>query len=229
MRTLRPGTVIYLNGASSSGKGALARALQESVDSLFLHAQMDHLFEAMEVAGFTGAVGVGEEVPPKLARGAAFIHDDWRFVRLELGDEFERVARGFHATIAALAEEGNNVIADDLLTESWMIPSVAGKLGDLPAYLVGVHCAEEELERRERDRGDRFPGIARATAETVHRYVTLYDVEVDTASTSPEDAAEEVWARIARGGPEAFKALRAGETQTAPSSSREQRQHRAGV
>ena len=60
---------------------------------MFLHVEMDFLFEAMEVAGYNGAVRLGETVPPKLARGAAFIHDGERFVRLEYGDEGRQAFR----------------------------------------------------------------------------------------------------------------------------------------
>lgn len=203
------GTVIFLNGASSSGKGTLARGLQESLEAMFLHVQMDYVFEAMEIAGYNGAVQLGEAVPPKLARGTAFIHDNSKFVRIEYGDEGRRGFRGFFAMVAGLANEGNNVIVDALLTEPWMIASAA-KLAGLPAYLVGVRCPLEELERRERERGDRFPGIARAFVETVHRYVPLYDVEVDTGSKSVDECVRTIVSRLTDGKPQAFRALGVG-------------------
>jgi chloramphenicol 3-O phosphotransferase len=207
-RAITGGTLIFLNGASSSGKGTLARALQEALDAMFLHIEMDDMFGAMENAGYNGPVLLGQAVPTKLARGTAFIHDDWKFVRIEYGDEGRRVFQSFFAMIAALTQEGNNLIVDGFLTESWMIPSAAASLGALPAaYLVGLRCAEEELERRERERGDRFPGIARASARTVHKYVQFYDVEVDTGSRSVEECVRTILARVARGEPQAIKAL----------------------
>jgi chloramphenicol 3-O phosphotransferase len=128
------GTVIFLNGASSSGKGTLARALQDALDEMFLHVEMDYVFEAMEVAGYNGAVLQGDAVPGKLARGTAFIHDGRRFVRIDHGEEGRRAFRGFFAMVAGLAEEGNNVIVDAFLAEPWMIPTAAARLGGLPAY-----------------------------------------------------------------------------------------------
>jgi chloramphenicol 3-O-phosphotransferase len=115
-------TVIVLNGASSSGKGRLARALQESLDDLFLHVEMDFVFEAMEVAGYNGAVQLGETVPPKLARGAVYVHDNGNFVRIEYGEEGRRGFQGFFAMVAGLAEEQNNLIVDAFSEEPWMIP-----------------------------------------------------------------------------------------------------------
>jgi chloramphenicol 3-O phosphotransferase len=172
------GTVIFLNGASSSGKGTLARALQNALDEMFLHA-----------------------------RGTAFIHDGRRFVRIDYGEEGRRAFRGFFGMVGGVAEEGNNVVVDAFLSESWMIPTATARLGGLQAYLVGVRCTAEELERRESERGDRFPGIALALAEAVHRYVPFYDVEVDTASSSVEESVRTIVARLACGGPQAFKAL----------------------
>jgi chloramphenicol 3-O phosphotransferase len=155
------GMVVFLNGASSAGKGTLARALQRTFDRMFLHVAMDYVFEAMEVAGYNGAVQLGDAIPPKLRRGTAFVHDDWKFVRIEYGDESKQAFRGFFAMLAGLADEGNDLIVDAFLTEPWLVSSAA-RLADLPAYLVGLRCGVDELERRERERGDRFPGIARA-------------------------------------------------------------------
>jgi chloramphenicol 3-O-phosphotransferase len=65
---------------------------------------------------------------------------------------------------------------------------------------------------RERERGDRFPGIARAFAATVHTSVEFYDVEVDTGSSTTEHCVQTILTRVAAGEPQAFKALRAEET-----------------
>jgi chloramphenicol 3-O phosphotransferase len=204
------GTVIFLNGTSSSGKGTIARALQESVDELFLHVEMDFIFEAMEIAGYNGAVRLGDAVPPKLARGAAFIHDGEQFVRIEYGDEGRRAFQGYFGMVAALADSGNNVIADAFLDEAWMLPNAAVSFAEGRAFLVGLRCDLGELERREQERGDRFPGIARAFAESVHRHVPFYDIEVDTGSSSVEASVNAISLAVSSGKPRAFKALRDG-------------------
>lgn len=208
-RRVATGTVIFLNGASSSGKGTLARALQGSLDRMFLRVEMDFVFEALESAGYNGAVALGETIPPKLSQGTAFIHDDWKFVRIEYGDDGRRAFRGFFGMVAGLAGEGNDLIVDAFLTEPWMVPAAAANLCGLPAYLVGLRCQADELERRERERGDRFPGIARAFAETVHSYVPLYDVEVDTASSPIEQCVDAIRSRISDSEPQAFRVLHA--------------------
>jgi chloramphenicol 3-O phosphotransferase len=40
------GTIIFINGASSSGKSTIARALQARLEDPFWHISIDHLREA---------------------------------------------------------------------------------------------------------------------------------------------------------------------------------------
>lgn len=48
-------------------------------------------------------------------------------------------------------------------------------------FFVGVHCALEELDRRERERGDRFIGEGRSHLDDgVHAW-DPYDFEIDTS------------------------------------------------
>jgi chloramphenicol 3-O-phosphotransferase len=119
---------------------------------MFLHLEMDLVFEAMEIAGYNGAVRLGQVIPPKLVQGAAFVHDEAKFVRIDYGDDGRRAFRGFFGMVAGLAGEGNNAIIDTFLVEPWLVSSAAARLGDFPAYLVGLRCPVDELERRERER-----------------------------------------------------------------------------
>jgi chloramphenicol 3-O phosphotransferase len=56
---------------------------------------------------------------------------------------------------------------------------------------VRVDCALEVVEARERDRGDRLVGLARAQYDIVHRH-PRYDARVDTAVDGPDVAAAAV-------------------------------------
>ena len=56
---------------------------------------------------------------------------------------------------------------------------------------VGIYRPLEELERREKARGDRKPGQARIQFEQVHAQA-LYDVKVDTSMLSPDACAARV-------------------------------------
>lgn len=58
---------------------------------------------------------------------------------------------------------------------------------DLPTYLIGLDCGLAELERRERERGDRQVGRAVLQHPLVHAH-GLYDVRVATDTPSLECA-----------------------------------------
>lgn len=57
-------------------------------------------------------------------------------------------------------------------------------LAKLDVFFVGVHCPLPELERREKERGDRRIGEARTDFETIHEFAE-YDFEV--SGTAPSD------------------------------------------
>jgi chloramphenicol 3-O phosphotransferase len=155
------GKIILLNGASSSGKSTLARALQARLDAPFWHISIDHF----------NAAGV---LPESRIESGEF---PWHTLRPLFFD-------GFHRCVPAIADAGNNLIVEHIVeTADWM-RRLLRLLGHLDVFFVGVHCPLPELERRERDRGDRRIGEARADYETTHAFGT-YDFVVD--STSPAD------------------------------------------
>jgi chloramphenicol 3-O phosphotransferase len=179
------GKVILLNGASSSGKSSIATALQAQMEEPFWHFSIDHLREA----------GV---LPLDRIRRGDF---KWPLLR---GDFFT----GFHRSLPAFAGAGNNLIVEHIVeTAAWMNELVR-LLSGFDVFFVGVHCPVEELERRERARGDRPLGDARRDFETIHRHA-VYDFELDSLG-APEDRAAHLaaaWRR--RSPPSAF--MRMGE------------------
>jgi chloramphenicol 3-O phosphotransferase len=148
------GKIILLNGASSSGKSTLARGLQAALDEPFWHFSIDHLVAANVLP--KGRIDSGEF--------------PWRDLRPHF---FE----GFHRSLPALAMAGNNLIVEHIVeTEAWM-HRLLRLLCQMDVFFVGVHCPLPELERRERERGNRRLGEARADFETTHTFGT-YDFEV---------------------------------------------------
>ncbi|MDA7966906.1 AAA family ATPase [Ruegeria sp.] len=148
--------IIFLHGASSSGKSTIARALQRALPQPFWHVSVDHLRDS----------GV---IPMERFRSGEF---DWQVARPAL---FE----GFHRSLAAYADAGNDLIIEHILdTEGW-----PEKLHDLlrqhDVLFVAVHCSIPLLRERERQRGDRSVGRAEKDQSTIHAG-RVYDLELNS-------------------------------------------------
>ena len=155
------GKIILINGASSSGKSTLARALWARLEEPFLYYSFDH-FRAAEV------------LPMERIRKEQI---DWPAMRPAF---FE----GFHRSLAALASAGNNLLVEHIVeTEAWM-DRLLDLLAPFNVFFIGVHCPLPELERREAERGDRRIGEARTDFAVVHDH-KQYDLEL--SSTEPAD------------------------------------------
>src|SRR5882757_8544933 len=129
------GKIIFINGASSSGKSTLSAALQAKLEEPFWHFSIDHLREA-------------RVLPMQRIRSGDFL---WPALRPAF---FE----GFHRCLPALAGAGNNLIVEHIVeTEVWM-QRLVQILEQFDVFFVGVHCPLPELERRETARGDRRIG-----------------------------------------------------------------------
>lgn len=155
------GRIIFLNGASSSGKSTLAKGLQAVMDEPFLHVSSDQFV----------ATGM---LPQRRDDGGPF--DWWQQVR-------PRFFAAFHRCLPAFAIAGNDLIVEHVVEfRSWRA-DLAVLLADMDVFLVGVHCAPDELDRRERTRGDRRIGEGRAHVELngIHTFGP-YDFEIDTTT-----------------------------------------------
>lgn len=156
---LLSGKIVLVNGASSAGKSTLCHALQAKLDEPFWHFSFDHLRNS----------GI---LPMQQIRSGKFA---WSEMRSAVFD-------GFHRSLPALAEAGNNLLVDHIIeTKDWMRHLVQ-ILEPFDVFFVGVHCPLPELERREIERGDRRIGEARNDYVVTHTF-GIYDIEVN--STEP--------------------------------------------
>ncbi len=194
------GTVIYLNGPSSSGKHSIVAALQETMDAPWFSLGVDTWFYNYPNR-FIGN-------RPQAAEGFPWTFGaDGRLVKTATGPSGRRLMRGLYAAVAALAAAGTNVAVDDVMYEEWMVGTCARALVDTNAYFVGVRCQREVVEARERARGDRPAGLAACNYDLVHRG-TVYDLEVDTSDASAAECAAVITAHLAAGrAPRAFRIL----------------------
>lgn len=181
-----PGKIILLNGASSSGKSTLARALQEQLPLPFWHYSIDHLRAA-------------NVLPDDRIRSGEF---SWSGMR-------EPFFEGFQRTIPAIAAADNNLIIEHIVeSREWMI-RLLRLLAGLDVFFVGVHCPLAELERRELARGDRRMGEARADYEVVHTF-GRYDFECVSTADADAMARSVIAAWNARQSPSAFEVMAGG-------------------
>lgn len=153
--------IIFLNGTSSSGKTTLSKSLQRQLEAIYLHVPLD-AFGSM-------------------------------FPESKLGDQelcssaAPRLFAGFYRSIAALVECGNKVIVDTVVHQH-RVQVFEPLFEPFRVVYVAVRCPVEELERREKTRGDRVVGLARSQLSEVHRFLR-YDVEVDTHEHTAEECA----------------------------------------
>ncbi|HEY3556490.1 MAG TPA: AAA family ATPase [Kribbella sp.] len=186
-----PGQVVLLNGTSSSGKSTIAKELLEVLDGTWFHLAIDHFHRIRARRDWTEA---------------------------EFLPVFQRTVLGFHRAVAGMASAGNNVVVDHILGERWRLEDCLKVFDGLPVLFVGVRCALPELERRERERGNRGIGRAAFQFPLVHQH-GVYDVEVDSDRHTPAACAARIRERLKEGPPRAFAELKA--EGTAPPAERE--------
>lgn len=196
------GRVLVINGASSSGKTELARAIQARSGGPWIAAGIDAFWNMipapwLESGGCDGA-------------GLSFGFEDhggMRVVRTRCGPVIQRVAAGMRQCVAALASAGCDVVCDDAFLDPSWPDAWAAALAGMDAWLIGLHCPTEVLDAREARRGDRLEGQARGQADVVHNGI-VYDLAYDSSLSSADAIAVEVLDAISRGRPQAFSLLR---------------------
>ena len=178
-----PGKIILLNGASSAGKTTLAHVLQHQLPEPFLHWSFDHL-------------RASSALPMARIR-----NDELEWARMR-----PAVFDGFHRSLPAFAGAGINLIVDHIIEQEQWLADLVVLLAPFDVFFVGVHCPLPELERRERERGDRRAAEARRDYDTMHR-VTEYDLTIDATQPNEDNVAKLITAWHARSRPTAFERI----------------------
>ena len=165
------GTIIFLNGVSSSGNTTLTHVLQTKLHRPFYHIAHDTF----------------NQMASKSHRSVNF----WGVTNTAIS--------AMHHTIALFSNLGLDVIVDhvilDIPEEQTWLRECIQLLHSHPVLFVRLECPIEELERRERQRGDRNEGQAQAQIDRIHGH-GIYDLTVDTYQQTTDDCAEMIIAAM---------------------------------
>jgi chloramphenicol 3-O phosphotransferase len=131
------GTVVVLNGPSSSGKTTLAGALRVRLGPASAAASIDQFFPFVHPAA----------------------PNNWRL--------FSALTEALFGTAVALSDGGFHVIVDTVFERPESLLTATRALVGRTYFMVAVTCPVEVLEERERARGNRRPGQARDQHERV--------------------------------------------------------------
>lgn len=174
--------VIILNGVGSVGKSATARALQAIAARPFLHVAMDAFIGMLPTRLVGHPDGLTFETTPDYGSPSTAVRS---------GPVLERAMRGMRHAVAAMAEQGNDLIVDEVMFGSDKAREYRTLLARFDVRFVGLFAPLDVLEARERARGDREAGLARWQYHRVHRDM-VYDLQMDTATTTPLENAQRI-------------------------------------
>jgi len=178
--------IVLLNGVGSAGKSSIAKAIQAQARGVFLHVQMDTWLGMMPARTFGTPEGL------TFLFGEA---DGRPVVEVVTGPKQGLALRGMRRAIAAMADEGCDMVVDDVIFAATEVDEYRALLKAHDLHVIGVHAPLEVLEAREKARGDRAIGLARGQFGIVHRDVH-YDFEVDTSRASADDCARAIVERF---------------------------------
>ena len=167
---MEKGKIVLLNGTSSAGKTTLAKALQDNLDEPYYHICSDDFMHM---------------TPRQL------LHGDF--------DRQMAITQGMMRETAALfSDRGHSVVVDDVIVDapegSWL-SDYYQRFEGYPVLFVLVECPLEELERREKARGDRQIGQARWNLEHLNRRIP-YDLTVNTYDMSVQKCVDTIKERL---------------------------------
>lgn len=182
------GKAILLNGASSAGKSSISKELQKMMVEPFLIMSVDHFFCAS---------------PPYF-----FKYDPWMYdtdipfndsIKIPTDDKdfdtlmasFPKIISGFHRSIKAMLDAGNNLIIDHGFHKLSWYNECRELLKDEDVLYVKITCDKKTLTKREKKRGDRPTGMAVYQESVVHREVD-YDYIIDTTELKPKESAKRI-------------------------------------
>jgi chloramphenicol 3-O phosphotransferase len=180
--------IIYLNGPSSSGKTTLAKALQQELDQPFLHIGIDRIIGMMPAKMNNWE---GELVPDGFSWKASLDEMGYPIYEMQMGPFAQKISDTLKEIVLTMAKMDHYIIIDDVAFGKEDVDKWRAILSDYKVLWIGIHTPLPLLEERERQRGNRILGSARAQYYQVHSGVT-YDLDFDTSKDSLKKISQEI-------------------------------------
>lgn len=177
--------IIFLNGASSSGKSSIVKALQDLLDDNYLHIGIDKFLGMMPEKTNDW---VGETVKDGFYWQKVKLADSAPAYRVIAGAYGKQVNDAYRQCTANLAQMGLKIIVDDIINGNEELQLWKILLKSYRVIYVGVFCDDAELKRREKNRGNRKIGTAIEQYHRVHQDID-YDFTLNTTNMNALDCA----------------------------------------
>ncbi|MEJ7690868.1 MAG: chloramphenicol phosphotransferase [Nocardioidaceae bacterium] len=176
------GQIVILNGTPRAGKTSIAHAIQGLMPGLWLNLGLE-MFKSATPEPYQPGLGLrpGGERP-------------------DLEAWVETLYLAMYDSIAAHSRRGVNVVADTTHHDHYsaprhILPKCAQLIRELPVLIVGVRCPVDVIMQRRIATWGRGYNNDGTIPDPILRWQRdahvpgIYDVEVDSSVTTPEDAA----------------------------------------
>lgn len=184
--------IIFLNGASSSGKSSIVKALQNALPGNYLHIGIDKFLGMMPDKSNDWE---GETIRDGFYWQKIKLKDGSPAFKISAGEYGRQINTAYRQTTAKLAAMGLKIIVDDVINGNEELQLWKKLLKPYKTIYIGVHCDIELLIRREKQRGNRKIGTAIEQYHRVHTDIE-YDFNVDSGKMSAQDCAMAIISEI---------------------------------
>ena len=155
--------IIFLHGASSSGKSTLAQAIRAASPDPWMHLCFDTFRDS------------GALKPDS--------YPNWP-------DKRSAVFSALHQSFQAFADAGLDLIVEHILDTPGWHANLQQRFASHDLLFVGLHTSSDALDTREKSRVNRARGSAREDATRIHAGLN-YDLELD-GTAPPQFNAKQV-------------------------------------
>ena len=180
--------IIIINGSASAGKTSIIKFMQTLYTKPLVHAGIDR-FWAMIPDQYKECGAKAEE---GYLFSQTFDNQNNPSVQIERGPFAQQFDYTMPRIIKCLADHGHDVVADTIITDDAQICNYAKTLHEHTVYFVGIVCDLEELEKREKERGNRILGLARGQINCIHKHENYYDLIIDSTDCDQTTSAQKI-------------------------------------